>query len=245
MSAPAPVQPERLAGAGPVVLTCEHASAELPAWLQASPADRDWMRTHWAVDLGGAALTRALAARLDAPAVLARASRLVCDCNRSPGSPTWIRETVEGHALSFNQGVGAEERQRRARALYAPYHHAIDSLLVDRLARRQPSFLFSVHTFTPDYEGELREMEAGVLFDLHDELGEAFADGLNRAGLETAINAPWSGKAGLAYSPDRHGRAHHLPYLEIEVRNDLLSSAAQVDRIAGLLADQLRAVAPR
>ena len=226
-------------GRGGVALSCEHASNRLPPWLQASAADAPWMQTHWAVDLGAAAVTLQLSRILDAPAILAGFSRLVCDANRSPGDPTWIREEVEGHRLSFNADVDVAERQRRARALYAPYHAALDQLLVDRLARWQRTLLFSVHTFTPNYQGEVREMEMGVLFDLHDDLAEGFAEGLRGAGYRTELNAPWSGRDGLAYSPDRHGRAHRLPYLEIEVRQDLLRDPAGVQRAAEALAEQL------
>ncbi len=230
---------------GPLLLTCEHASAGLPDWLSLGPGDAAWMETHWALDLGARALTVALSRHLSSPAVLANFSRLVCDPNRSPGDPTWIRPSVEGHALGFNQHLDADERARRARELYAPYHACIDHLLSERLARGQPTFLFSVHTYTPDYMGERRDMEAGVLFDLHDELGAFLADALSAGGLHTEINQPWSGKQGLAYSPDRHGRAHRVPYLEIEIRHDLLASPEGVERIAALLAPPLRALANR
>jgi predicted N-formylglutamate amidohydrolase len=226
-------------GRGSVALTCEHASNALPPWLSLGPGDAPWMQTHWAFDLGGAAVTRQLVELLDAPAILANFSRLVCDANRSPGDSSWIREAVEGHGLGFNRGLTGTERLRRARTLYAPYHAAVDAMLVDRLARRQTTFLFSVHTFTANYRGQRREMQAGVLFDLHDDLGERFADGMRAGGLKTAINGPWSGKQGLAYSPDRHGRAHRLPYLEIELRQDLLSDVAGVRRVSALLADLL------
>lgn len=230
---------------GPLLITCEHASAALPEWLSHGPGDAEWLQSHWGFDLGALELTRALSSILSSPAVVATFSRLVCDANRSPGDATWIRESVEGHALGFNRGLDGEERARRARELYAPYHACIDRMVSERLARRRPTFLFSVHTYTPDYLGDRREMEAGVLFDLHDDLGAELAHDLNAGGLDTAINAPWSGKQGLAYSPDRHGRAHRLPYLEIEVRNDLVADPGGVARIAALLAPSLGKLASR
>ena len=45
----------------PLLLTCEHASNELPAPYTWLPADRWLVETHWAYDLGIAEVTRALA----------------------------------------------------------------------------------------------------------------------------------------------------------------------------------------
>ncbi len=224
----------------PVLLCCEHASARVPAPWSVHPEDAPWMATHWAIDLGARALTLDLAARLGAPALLARFSRLLCDANRPPAAPDLARAEVEGHRLHLNRGIDAAERARRVARFHTPYHAALDA----QLAPDPPQLLFSVHTFTPRYLDEVRTVQLGVLFDLHDALGARFAALLAPAGLETACNAPWSGKAGLAYSPDRHGRAAGVPYLELEVRNDLLATPDQVARIGTVVADALRALLP-
>ncbi len=238
-----PVEILRRGGQGRVMLTCEHASRALPPWLHADAAEEVWLDSHWGWDIGAAALTRQLSVALEAPAVLAGFSRLVCDPNRSPGNSTWIRSQVEGHPLSFNQGLDDAERLRRCHALYLPYHQAVDTLLVDRLVHRLPTFLFSVHSFTPNYMGQRRDMEMGVLYDLHEALAEGLAEGLRGRGYQTALNAPWSGREGLAYSPDRHGRAHAVPYLELEVRQDLIGDGAGVTAVAQALAPLVREIA--
>jgi len=55
-----------------------------------------------------------------------------------------------------------------------------------------------------------------------------------------AENEPYSGYAGLIYATRRHGRAHGVVYLELEVRNDLIATPerarAQAKRIARALA---------
>ena len=226
-------------GRGSLVLLCEHASNALPARLAPSAADRPWLETHWAWDPGAADLTRALADQLDAPAILGSVSRLVCDLNRPPGDPTWLRTEVEGHRLSFNADVDAGERARRAAEHWLPYHAAADAVLAERTARGQRPLVFSIHTFTPLYLGQRRTVELGVLFDEDERRAEVLRARLAAGGFDTRLNEPWSGREGLIYSPDRHARAHRLPCLEVEVRNDLLATPHAVDSVARLLAESL------
>ena len=238
---------------GRVVWTCEHASARIPDSVDVDPADRPWFRTHWGHDRGAVALVDALQARLGGPAVHARFSRLVVDANRPPDHPDLCRERVDGVSLRHNRAVSAAERARRVSAFHAPYHDHIDALLSERTRAGVPSLLFSVHTFTSSYEGRPRAVDLGVLFDETDTGGAvALLSGLSGHGLVVAANAPWSGMDGLVYSIARHGAAHRVPYLELEVRDLLLTGpdpggpldpvpvdAAGVARVAELVAAAL------
>ena len=48
------------------------------------------------------------------PSIISRFSRLVCDANRAVDDPTFIRREIQGHPLSFNQGLDeAEDLIRR------------------------------------------------------------------------------------------------------------------------------------
>lgn len=229
-------------GAGPLVLTCEHASAALPPPLRASAQDRAWLATHWGVDIGAADVTRALSQALDAPAVLGVASRLVLDLNRSPDDPTLALPAVEGVALGFNAGLDAAGRAERIAGLHVPYHDAVAATLQGRLARPGPVLLFSVHSFTPDYMGTIRAVEMGVLFDAYEGLARVLAESLSAEGWHTRLNEPWSGLEGLIYSANRHGRATGCPYLEIEIRQDLIDTPRKAEAVAARLLDPLQRV---
>ena len=157
----------------PVFLTCEHASERLPAPWTLSEADARLFGTHWAYDLGAAELTRELAEALEAPAVLAHFSRLLADANRPEDSDTLFRTMADGVAIELNRHIDPAEREARLTGLYRAYHDTIDR----QLAHCSAPIIFSVHTFTPRYEGALRSMEIGVLFDREEELAEAMAAG--------------------------------------------------------------------
>ncbi|MDJ0868828.1 MAG: N-formylglutamate amidohydrolase [Myxococcota bacterium] len=228
---------------GPFVFTCEHATNALPEW-RASAADRPLLEDHWGWDIGAADLTRDLAARTGSCAVLSRFSRLVCDPNREPGEPSFVVEVVEEHPLSFNLGVDAAERARRRRRYFDPYHDAIDRTIDARTALHTPVRLCSIHSFVPIYLGNPRPMEIGVLFDAYDEHAWRLEGALAEQGFETVLNAPYSGFDGLIYAAQRHGRAHDLVYLELEVRQDLIDTPAKAGAVGKRIAEALAVYAP-
>jgi predicted N-formylglutamate amidohydrolase len=231
------------AAGGPFLFTCEHATNELPEW-EPEPEERALLAAHWGWDIGAADLTRALAELTRSCAVLARFSRLVCDPNRDPAEPSFVVEAVEGRRLAWNRGLDAAERRRRRQRYFDPYHEAIDRALRSRRAVPGEVRLCAVHSFTPVYLGQSRPMEVGVLFDAFDEHAWRLEGALAAEGFAAMLNAPYSGFDGLIYSARRHGRAHGLVYLELEVRQDLIDTREKARAVAARIARALAAVAP-
>jgi predicted N-formylglutamate amidohydrolase len=215
------------------VITCEHASNEVPPPLAVSASDRGFLRSHWGWDIGAEEVAREVADRTGAMAVFARFSRLVCDLNRPPEHPTWILTEIDGRPISFNRDLDLRERERRRRVCHRAYHGAVDGVLA-RCCDGAPSkpLLLSVHSFTPELYGEIRRMEIGVLFSDHEDLARRMAELLAAEGFRTALNEPYSGLDGLAYAAQVHGRAHAVPFLELEIRQDLIATAEEAKAIA-------------
>jgi predicted N-formylglutamate amidohydrolase len=232
----------------PIVLTCEHASRALPRGMRPSgAAERAVLGSHWGWDIGAWNLTRGIARRLGAGAVGGRWSRLVVDLNRPLGDPTLVRPAAEGVTLSWNARLGPAEIERRMLSWHVPYHAAVDRMVIRRLARGVRPLLFAVHTFTPIYEGRVRDFDAGVLFDRSRPAAIALARGLRRAGLRVRYNRPYSGLAGMMYSIHRHASHHGLPCLELEINQGLLTGPRRdggvaAERIAAAIASALRPV---
>ena len=215
--------------AGSLLLLCEHASLRLPAPWSWPEEDRWLVGTHWSFDLGAADLARELARTLACTAVLSRFTRLLIDPNRDLDSHTLFRREAEGHAIRLNAAVDDADRRRRISDYYAPYHRRIERAL----AAQPAAAILSIHTFTPVYEGQVRTVEIGVLFDRHPDLAQTFARELRRGGWRSALNEPYSGQAGFAFSPELHGARHHRPCLELEVRQDI---AVDTERRPALVA---------
>ncbi len=234
---------EWIPGSGSVLLTCEHASQRMPEGYRWPEADGHLLGTHWAYDLGAADLTRELAAALGAPAVLSRFSRLLADPNRPEDSETLFRAQAEGLPVALNTqfegGVHPEEKERRLVELYRPYHRAVDRLM----AESEATVAFSVHSFTPLYEGQRRALEVGILFDTEEKGSLVLVDALQQAGYVAAANEPYSGKLGLMYCVEHHGLRHGKRPIEIEVRQDLAEDAVARARLLKVLAPALQRIA--
>lgn len=220
----------------PLLLVCDHASRTIPAALAGLGLDRQALDRHIAWDIGAAPLTRALARRLEAAAVLAGYSRLVIDVNRQPGDPQSIVESSDGTVIPGNRALGIAELAARAETFHWPYHHVVDQAFA-RLRRIGPEpVLVSVHTFTPCLGGAPRPWDVGILWNHDPRLAVPLIDLLRREpGLCVGDNEPYSGRE-LAYTLNLHAGAAGLPNAAIEVRQDHCATETGVARWAELLA---------
>jgi predicted N-formylglutamate amidohydrolase len=171
-----------------VLLLCDHASNVVPKDIDLAIAP-ELLGLHIAVDIGAEPLTRSLAAALDAPAILARVSRLVIDLHREPDHPALIPVESDGHAVPGNQGV---DRAARIARFHAPYHR----LVAEQISMRRPEVILSIHSFTPRLEqgGSDRPWEVGVLYNRDTRAAAHAVRHLREAGLVTGDNEPYSGR---------------------------------------------------
>lgn len=167
-------------------------------------------------------MTRAMSARLDAPAVLANYSRLVIDLNRPPEHPTSIMEMSDDIAVPGNRALDASARESRLSALFRPYHQAIAERLTAVRRRGTPPMVLAIHSFTPRLGGEDRRWHAGILWNRDGRLARALIEGLAAPGdIVVGDNEPYSGRT-LFHTLDVHTGAAGLAHAGIEVRQDLV-----------------------
>jgi predicted N-formylglutamate amidohydrolase len=222
-------QPDIIPGTGDILLLCDHASNEVPEGIDLGVTSEQ-LRLHIALDIGAEPLTRALAARLGAPAILATVSRLVIDLHREPDHPGLIPTISDGHVIPGNAEIDAAARIAR---FHKPYHEAL-AWLIDQA---QPKLLAAIHSFTPRLETAPadRPWEIGILYNEDDRAARIAIDMLAAEGLVIGDNQPYSGKL-LNATLNRHSEGRGIPYLAIEVRNDLIADAAGVARWTEILA---------
>lgn len=226
----------RVGRADRVLLSAEHASNRLPEAWDWHADDAHLIQSHWAWDPGVRELVLELAEALQTTAVLARFTRLLADPNRPEGHPELFRKHADGAEVALNRQIHAEEAASRVGSYHRPYHDRLDR----EVAEAPAELCFSVHSFTPVYQGEPRELEMGVLFNQEERLAESLRRHLTAAGYDTRLNEPYSGKAGLIYSIEQPAIRHRRRALEIEVRNDLLLDASKRGQIAERLAAWFR-----
>jgi len=238
----------RLVGAGeratgPFVFCCEHASKALPG-VELTDEERALVDDHWGSDIGAAEITERLSKKTDSVGILSRISRLWIDLNRVEDSDTLVVDQCAGVPVSFNVGLTDSERADRLARYHAPYHRALDALIADRLGRG-PVYLISIHSYTPVWEGTPRPMEIGVLFSEHTPAVSRVNAALKSEGFVTALNAPYSGQSGdLIYSAMLHGERARIPYLELEIRQDLIRTPESAEEVATRIARSLAVYGP-
>lgn len=215
-------------GRAPLLLVCDHASNRIPRALGnlgLAPAE---LERHIAWDIGAAALTRALARRLDAPAMLAGYSRLVVDLNRPAEAPAAIPEASDGTAVPANRALSRDAREQRLAALFRPYHSALAETLARVSVRHPAPILVAVHSFTPRMNGSDRPWHIGILWNRDGRVARRLIAALGaEPGLVVGDNLPYSGRE-IAYTLNTHAGAVGLAHVGLEVRQDLVAGAAGV-----------------
>ena len=229
-----------------LVVTCEHASAETPAWFDPGVPE-EARRSHHAWDPGAGDLARGLAQRFGAPLHLGGVTRLFVDLNRAEENPQVIPLRSFDLEVRGNHGLTPGTREERLAVVHRPYRARVreDVLAALGVGREARCVHLSCHSFTPVLGERRREVELGVLFDPARPLEVRVADlllaPLRAAGWDARANEPYLGvDDGLTTwlrpqtPPDRYAG------IEVEVSQGIVADPA---RFARACADVLAATA--
>lgn len=232
------------ADAGLVIL-CDHARNAFPPGYGTLGLAAEQLNRHIAYDIGAEAITRKLAAMLQAPAIHTHYSRLLIDPNRGADDPTLIMRLSDGAIVPGNRHLTADERDKRIALYWQPYRAAIDRVLDGCLAAGVVPAVLSIHSFTESWKGVPRPWHVGVLWDRDGRFPVPLLDAFYAEhDLIIGDNEPYKGclEGDTMWTHcSMRGLAHAL----IEVRQDLIRDGAgqqawaeRIARIvAGLMAD--------
>lgn len=242
---PAPFQIVNANASRPVLLVCEHASCRLPASLR-DGIPESLLATHFGCDHGAGSLTRALSSRLDARAVLGTYSRLVVDCNRRLDDPTLILQYADDLPIPANRDATPAERRQRVAEVFEPFHAEVAAQLDSLTTGQETPVYIGIHSFTPVFRGHVRPWHVGTLWDFDPRVPVPLLAALREhEALCVGDNEPYSGKGMADYSVDFHAEANGYAHVAIEVRQDLLTDEAGVERWAAILGDALGEILER
>ena len=218
---------------GGILAVCDHASNFVPGDIDLG-IDPALLEQHIAWDMGVAGVARYLVQLSDCAAFLATHSRLVVDLNRYPEDASAIPVKSDGIKITGN-ALDAGQREARLDRYFHTYHNRLERLLHSA----QPALILSIHSFTPRLEthpdGE-RPWEVGILYNEYDAASLIAIDYLEGEGFIVGDQLPYSGKQ-LNATMNRHAEANDIPYVGIEIRQDLISDAVGQERFAAILAE--------
>jgi predicted N-formylglutamate amidohydrolase len=218
-----------------MIVVCEHASNHVPENLNCLGINDEVLQSHVAWDPGALGVAQHMATVFSAPLVQGEISRLVYDCNRPPEAEDAIPARSEIHDIPGNMNLTPDQRQQRIDWVYEPFRVA----LADEIASRQSTLrlMITVHSFTPEYRGQKRDVEIGILHG--DDARFAQAMMVTQPGGSpylTMLNQPYSAADGVAHTLDLHGTANALPSVMLEIRNDLITTGTKQVKMANMLA---------
>ncbi len=232
---------ERPPRADALVLSCEHGGHTVPArYRSLFRGHARVLASHRGWDPGALDLARHIARAAGAPLVATTVSRLVVECNRSPGHPALFSE--------FVRGLDDDEKRRILDRYYRPHRAAVERAVTRASRPGRRVVHVGVHTFTPVYDGRRRRVDVGVLFDPRRRLERTVSDRLvdrlrdEVPALRIRRNLPYRGWTdGLTTSlRGRFGAARYAG-IELEVSQGLVRAGGE--RWARLRAAISRAVA--
>lgn len=141
-----------------VVLSCEHAVDIIPEAYQSLFASHsNLLATHRGIDFGACSITDYLAKNIKCDVIKATTSRLLIDCNRSLNKKGCFSEITD--SLSDFQ------KEEIINTYYLPFRKSVETCIKRHLAAGHVVWHFSIHSFTPIMNGEVRNADIGLLYD--------------------------------------------------------------------------------
>jgi predicted N-formylglutamate amidohydrolase len=174
-----------------LILTCEHAGNYVPeeytAYFKGAGAT---LNTHKAIDFGALELAKYLASKLHAPLHYNMVTRLIVEANRSKTAPDLFSD--------FTRELNDNQKKDTLQKYYAPYRDKIENQVASITAKGEKVFHLSVHSFTPVFKGDIRDVDIGLLFDpareLEKEICGEWMQQLKKAGqFIVKYNEPYKG----------------------------------------------------
>ncbi len=206
-----------------LVLSCEHFDNKLPNRFEdLFGTDKTIRTSHRAYDIGAALLFESLIPLSDHHFSYAY-SRLLIEPNRSLHHPRLFSE--------YSRNFGSDEKKELIEKYYTPYRHRVEDCISQIIETSNSVVHLSIHSFTAHFNREERNAEIGILYDPSRDSEKEFARRFKRAIMRSAptmkvrYNYPYLGKADGFTTHLRKSFPKKYSGIELEVRNDVISSA--------------------
>lgn len=241
-----------------IFFTCEHASKKIPkeyAGLGLSKSEKENCKDLY--DVGSFEMTNFLAKKLNSSALCADVSRLVIDCNRRLNAKNKDKDKhhscalktellvemdgiekmikIPGNVFSDKEAYLAEEK-RRYEKYATPYLHAAYKTIDELRKKHKKSYIIQLHSFYPQYNGDKRTVDIGVLFDRAEEISKRIANNLRKnTSLCVMENEPWSIQDTDGIVFEKVENMKDVEVIVFDINNKHLRTKEGIKKIANLL----------
>jgi predicted N-formylglutamate amidohydrolase len=198
------------------VITCEHGGNHIPPAYTAYFQDAHLvLQSHRGYDPGALALFRRLADQLADFSQYSQTSRLLVELNRSLHHKNLFSV--------YTKSLDAALKKEVIASYYLPYRQLVEQKIKGYLDQAQQVIHLSIHSFTPELNGEIRKADIGLLFDPARTAEKAFCRAWKnqlREIIPQAIvrfNYPYQGKADGFTTYLRRRYTQHYMGIELEL----------------------------
>jgi predicted N-formylglutamate amidohydrolase len=147
---------------------------------------------------------------------------------------------ADGTPVPGNVGLSDESRSLRIERWFRPYHDAIESVLLERMARGAESILIAIHSMAPDLDGRSRPWQIAVSSHQDRRLSNLLLSALrSRGDLIVGDNEPYCIDPAIDYSIPFHALSRGLLHAQMEFRQDEIADTAAAQRWAARFAEAL------
>lgn len=175
------------------IISCEHGGNDIPPAYKAFFTDAaEVLKTHRGWDPGALSLYNKLRPLADF-SLSSTVSRLLVELNRS---------LHHQRLFSIYSGLlSNEEKQQVLLKYYMPYRNSIKEAIKQYLLKGTKVYHLSIHSFTPELDGEVRQADIGLLYNparsMEKEFCKVFKQILKEQmpQMRVRFNYPYLGKA--------------------------------------------------
>lgn len=221
-------------------ISCEHAVNTIPTdYKKLFNHHQSVLSTHRAIDFGALDIGKFLSHSFACEFTSATVSRLLIDCNRSLTHKTCFSE--------FTDSLTADEKQRLIDKYYLPYRSQTESLIKKHIDLGHQVLHLSTHSFTPVFNGNLRNAGICLLYDTkrHAECEVArewrSLLKLQSPSYRIRMNYPYKGSSDGFTSALRkcYSEKEYLGF-EVEVNQALVKDKTSLMSVANVLKESLQ-----
>ncbi|HKL35018.1 MAG TPA: N-formylglutamate amidohydrolase [Salegentibacter sp.] len=210
-----------------LILTCEHAFNTIPQEYQDLFINaEEILESHRGYDPGALDLFNELKDLADFSS-FHETGRLLVEVNRSKGHSNLFSE--------FTKNLSETSKIKLLKEYYFPYRNSIEKQISSLIRKGEKLLHFSVHTFTPNLNEEIRNTDIGLLYDPSRSAEKEFCINFKRnlkdqnPELKIRFNYPYLGKADGFTTYLRKRFPENYMGIELEI-NQKFVSKNQMDR---------------
>ncbi|MFA0964811.1 N-formylglutamate amidohydrolase [Roseivirga sp. BDSF3-8] len=220
-----------------ILLSCEHAGNKVPAAYQKLFSQCDnLLQSHRGWDPGALPVAQELSRLIDAKLFTYSYTRLLIEPNRSIH-----HKNLFSH---LSKELPKPRKQDLIDNYYLPYRFKVEKAIEAAL----PSAIvwhFSIHSFTPELNGQVRNTDIGLLYDPSSNLEKEIClevknQLLHHSPYRVRLNYPYLGKADGFTTYLRRRFPVNYAGVEIEINQNLAS--ANPTAVAGAIAEAIQQI---